>query len=298
MKIKKLKLLVSIGLISMLFTGCTSIKKPSTQKERLSSLTAITVSPTGEYHPGKFVWHDLITDDVSTAKRFYAAVFGWSFEKHGEYTLVLNQGNPIGGMLEIKPKEKSKAEAVWLPSLSVTDVDKSIAYVKSRKGKVLKGPFDMQDRGRGVLVSDPHGAHLVLLHAKDGDPKDTTPQIGDWLWNEIWTNVPKESYRFYRKLGTYDASELRDSYRILIKKGQWRAGIRDVSYEDVRERWVPVVRVADLKTITDKVKDKGGTVLVYPNEELMNGNVAVITDNTGAFLIVQRWSEKSMARGK
>ncbi|TNF45187.1 MAG: VOC family protein, partial [Epsilonproteobacteria bacterium] len=217
---QKLKLLVSIGLVSMLFTGCTSMKGPVTQQERLSSLTAITENPTGEYHPGKFVWHDLITDDVSAAKRFYADVFGWSFEKHGAYTLVSNQGKPVGGMLEIKPQAKSKAEAVWVPSLSVADVDRSLEYVKSQKGKVLKGPFDIPDRGRGVLVSDPHGAHLVLLHAKGGDPKDTIPQIGDWLWNELWTNVPKESYSFYRKLGTYDASEVRDSYRIFKKKGK------------------------------------------------------------------------------
>ena len=91
---------------------------------------------------------------------------------------------------------------------------------------------------------------------------------------------------------------MRDSYRILKNKDKWRAGVRDISNEDVKERWVAVVRVADLKMITEKVKKEGGTVLVYPNEELMNGNVAIITDNTGALLVVQRWSEKSMTGRK
>ena len=294
---KNLNLVALILFISGLLTGCTSVKDPEPQKRHLS-LPSITTTPTGEYHHGKFVWHDLVTDDVSKAKDFYAALFGWSFEKRGEYTLILNNGTPIGGMLEIKPDSQSKAEAVWLPSMSVADIDKSIAYVKSQKGEVLKGPVDMQARGRGVLVSDPHGAHLVLLHAKDGDPKDATPQIGDWLWNEIWTDVPKQSYSFYNKLGGYDASEMRNSYRILKNKDQWRAGIRDVSNEDVKERWVAVVRVADLKTITDKVEEKDGTVLVHPNKELMNGNVAIIKDNTGALLVVQRWSENSMTGRK
>jgi len=291
MQVKNLKLVPLIIFISILFTGCTSIKEPTHQKEGLSSLTAITPTATNEYHPGKFVWHDLVTDDVSSAKRFYTALFGWSFEKNGDYTLISNQGNPIGGMLEIKPESKSKAEAVWLPSMSVADVDKSIAYLKSQKGAVLKGPVDMQARGRGALVSDPHGAQLVLLHAKDGDPADATPQIGDWLWNELWTNTPKQSYAFYHHLGGYDTYEMRKEYRILKHKGKWRAGIRDISKEILKARWVPAIRVADLEKTLTKVKALGGEVLVSPHKELVSGNVALISDNTGALVIVQHWEE-------
>ena len=294
---KNLKLVALILFVSGLFTGCTSVKEPLPQKRHLS-LPSITTTPTGKYHPGKFVWHDLVTDDVSKAKEFYAALFGWSFEKSGEYTLILNNGTPIGGMLEIKPDSQSKAEAVWLPSMSVADVDKSIAYVKSQKGEVLKGPIDMEERGRGVLVSDPHGAQLVLLHTKDDDPADSTPKIGDWLWNEIWTDVPKKSYAFYRKLGGYDSSEMRDTYRILKSKGKWRSGIRYVSKKDVKERWVPTIRVSDPNRITAKVKQLGGMVLVAPDKEFMNGNVAVMTDNNGAILIVQRWDEQLIEGGR
>lgn len=286
----KKHLLSCILLASLWFTGCTSMPELPQKNEPLL-LPSITQLKTGEWHQGKFVWHDLLTDDVDSAQKFYAGAFGWTFENRGSYVQILNQGKLIGGMMHVRPTVDSKAEAVWLPSLSVANVDQSIHYLKSKKGKVLKGPLEMKERGRGILVSDPQGAQLVLLHTKNGDPKDVTPQTGDWLWNELWTNTPQESYSFYRKLGGYDSAEKRDSYRILKKKGKWRAGIRDVSKEDLKARWVPAIRVSDLKETMTKVKALGGEVLVSPHKELVNGDVALIADNTGALVIIQRWEK-------
>ncbi|WP_309496824.1 VOC family protein [Sulfurovum sp.] len=279
-----------IGLASLWFTGCTSMPLLSQKSEPLL-LPSVTSTVTGERHPGKFIWHDLLTDDVVSSRKFYAGVFGWTFKTKGSYVQILNQGNIIGGMMHVRPAVDSKAEAVWLPSLSVSDVDQSIRYLKSKKGKVLQGPLDMNERGRGVLVSDSQGAQLVLLHTKDGDPKDVTPQTGDWLWNELWTNTPKESYSFYRKLGGYDSSEIKNGYGLLRHKGKWRAGIRDVSKDDLKSRWVPTIRVSDLEETMRKVSALGGKVLVSPDKELVDGNVALISDNTGALVIIQHWEK-------
>ena len=291
--IKRQRLLGNFVLLaSLLLVGCTGVTTPTpTSTHEKLVLPAITQSATHKHYSGKFVWHDLLTDDVSEAKAFYSALFGWSFKDEGSYTTIYNHGKLMGGMMEVSPKEGSTAEALWLPSVSVSNVDRAIDYVTRKKGKVLKGPLDMKSRGKGVLVSDPHGAHLVLLHAKGGDPVDTTPQMGDWLWNELWTHKPKESYDFYRKLGQYDASTQKDNYRILKQKGKWRAGLRHLSKDDVKVRWVPVVRVVDPKMITDKVEKLGGKVILEAHKSLYNANVALIADNTGALLIVQRWAE-------
>ncbi len=287
---KKKGLIVGAIALSVLLSGCTQVSEPSPKTKALS-LPSVTSTVTGERHTGKFVWHDLLTDDVASSRTFYAEVFGWTFEDRGSYTQILNQGKLIGGMMHVRPTVESQAESVWLPSLSVANVDQSIRYLKSKKGKVLKGPLEMKERGKGVLVSDSQGAQLVLLHTKDGDPKDITPQVGDWLWNELWTNTPQESYSFYRKLGGYDSSKVRNGYGLLIHNGKWRAGIRDVSKEDLKSRWVPAIRVSDLEKTMIKVKALGGEVLVLPHEELVNGDVALIADNTGALVIIQRWEK-------
>jgi len=288
---------ISIAISSLLFLGCTG-KNPLTLQQETQSLSSITETPTGKHYTGKFVWHDLLTDDVSKAKQFYAGLFDWTFEDKGGYVTIYHQGKAIGGIMHVAHTSDKSTEAVWLSSLSVENVDSAIAEVKSKKGTVLKGPIDMPQRGRGVLVSDAQGAQIVLLRAKGGDPLDTTPQMGDWLWNELWTSNPNESELLYRALGKYDAVSKIGEYHILKHKGKLRAGIRDVSKEDVKSRWVSVVRVADLQKSMVKAESLGGQVLMKPHKEIANGNVVMIADNTGALLLLQRWSGSVKEGGK
>ena len=44
----------------------------------------------------------------------------------------------------------------------------------------------------------------MLLSAKGGDPADAEAVIGDWLWDEIWTNDPDTIKEFYRYVLGYD----------------------------------------------------------------------------------------------
>ena len=289
MKRKAIKYLGVLGMVLVLL-GCTEPSAPVPEQEKMV-LPAITKENTHKHYRGKFVWHDLLTADTASAQVFYAKLFGWTFEKRGDYLLVMNKGRLIGGMMEVTPESGKKAEAVWLPSLSVADVDRAVAYIKRKKGKVLNGPLDMKERGRGALISDPHGAQIALLHSKSGDPLDRTPQMGDWLWNELWSNHLSQSYSFYCNLGGYDKVKPKGDYVILKRKGKWRAGIRNVEDDDLKVHWVPVIRVADPKMVTAKVLKLSGRVLMEPQASFMNGDVAVIVDPSGALVIVQRWEE-------
>ena len=39
----------------------------------------INTTPTNESHPGKFIWRDLMTDDIPAVKKFYSELFGWTY---------------------------------------------------------------------------------------------------------------------------------------------------------------------------------------------------------------------------
>ena len=288
---------VMLALAVLLMSGCAGIG-PSTPPSQDYRLTPVAQSPTNVHLPGKFVWHDLLTPDADAARDFYTGVFGWSFKKQGSYIVISNKGKPIGGMIEIGAEEGKEREAIWLAFMSVSDVDNAVAYLKSSGGVVHKGPVDMEHRGRGVLVSDPQGAQLLLLKAEGGDPLDEEPAFGDWLWNEIWSNVPQQSHDFYEVLGEYDSSLDTSGYRILKKDGKWRAGIRSVFEDDFKVRWVPVIRVADPEETVKKVEQKGGAVWVRPDEPPSNGDTALISDSTGALLMIQRWSVESSEGGE
>jgi predicted enzyme related to lactoylglutathione lyase len=138
------------------------------------------------------------------------------------------------------------------------------------------------------LIEDPQGAHLVLLHAKGGDPGDAEPAIGEWLWNETWSVFPDKTADFYRSLGRYSSTLRGNGYVVLINEGKWRAGVRRVDQDAFGGRWIPVVRVEDPVPLLEKVKELGGLVLVRPEEN--HNRTALISDNTGALLMLQQWT--------
>ena len=268
--------------------GCASSGQLSKGGSEIGRVP-VTDTPSGKTYPGKFIWHDLLTPDPQLAGKFYEELFGWQIEYRGQYAVVRNGNKLIAGILQANPPDGRTRDGVWIPSASVTDVDAAASLAKANGGKVLKGPVDMDKRGRAVLISDPQQADLVLLSAKGGDPTDAEAAIGEWLWDEIWTTDPDKIEKFYRSVLGYDEMALGDKYHVFMHKGKWRAGIRVVPNDKEHMLWVPVVRVADPEATTQRVSELGGVVWVAPDEAPSRGNTALIGDTTGALLLIQRW---------
>src|SRR5262245_31241075 len=62
-----------------------------------ADLPPLTTASGNPRLPGKFVWADLVTDDVLTARKFYAQLFGWTFWEMGNYSIALNEERPMCG---------------------------------------------------------------------------------------------------------------------------------------------------------------------------------------------------------
>jgi predicted enzyme related to lactoylglutathione lyase len=273
--------------------GCANVNKLSKGGAEMAQVP-ITDNPSGQIYPGKFVWHDLLTpQSPESAGKFYEQLFGWQIEYGGHYAVVRNGGKPIAGILQIEAPEGHSSEGVWIPSVSVADVDAAASRVEANGGEIRKGPLDMGQRGRAVLIGDPQREDLVLLRAKGGDPADTEAEIGDWLWDEIWSDDPDRIEAFYKSVVGYDEVISRGGYDIFLYQGEWRAGIRYVPDKNQRMRWVPVVRVADPEATVQRVPELGGVVWVAPGEVPGHGDTALIGDTTGAFLLIQRWPPQS-----
>jgi predicted enzyme related to lactoylglutathione lyase len=273
---------------AVFLNGCANTGRLSEGGVEMTQVP-ITENPSGKTFPGKFVWHDLLTPDPLAAGKFYEKLFGWQIDYEGQYAVVRNGGKLIAGILKVEPAAGVTTDAVWMPSVSVTDVDAAASRVMANGGMVLKGPINMDKRGRAVLISDPQRADLVLLEAKGGDPADTDAAIGDWLWDEIWTDDPDGTEEFYEAVLGYDEITFGEGYDIFLYEGEWRAGIRYVKDKREHMLWVPVVRVADPAVTVQAVPELGGVVWVAPDEPPSNGDTALIGDSTGALLLIQRW---------
>ena len=280
---------MTLGLVMvlalLLLAGCATGKKSTSLV-----LTPVTDTPTGIHHQGKFVWNDLLTDDVEIAREFYGQLFGWTFMQMGRYTVVQSEGRNIGGMAELKADPEQPSAARWLCTLSVDDVDAAVALVIDEGGTVNEGPLELLNRGRGALVRDPQGAQLVLLHSEVGDPEDEEPAMMSWLWHELWSNNAEASLAFYQKLADYDYEGEATDYLILIREDQWRAGIRFIDDAELEMRWVPVVRVADTEAMAEKAEQLGGEIRVAPRPTASGGSVALVVDPSGAPVIIQSWT--------
>ncbi|NPA25859.1 MAG: VOC family protein [Deltaproteobacteria bacterium] len=274
------------ALLLLLLAGCVSQSSP----RQGDLLPPVTTRPTATWHPGRIIWLDLVTPDAKRAEKFYGGLFGWTFEHENNYTVISNNNRRIGGIIELKPEKQDKVAAQWLASMSVNDVDAAAVWVEKQGGKILNGPVDMSRRGRGALISDPEGAYLVILRTRDGDPPEIEPGIGDWLWLEDWTTDLDQTAVFYRKLGGYEKILRENDYVVLINEGKWRAGIRLIREKIFRGRWVPTVRVTDAGALLDKVTSLGGRVLLTPGQTPDNPDAALITDTTGALLVIQPWN--------
>ena len=135
----------------------------------LPPLTTVSGSPR---LPGKFVWADLVTDDVARAQKFYAGLFGWTFHNLGGYAIAANDERPLCGMFQRAKPADAGAKPRWFGYLSVANVARAEQAVTKAGGKVLAAPKKMPGRGEQAVFADPEGAVFGVLKSSAGDPAD------------------------------------------------------------------------------------------------------------------------------
>ncbi|MDH3732066.1 MAG: VOC family protein [Gemmatimonadota bacterium] len=257
-----------------------------------AAIPPLASPPTNEIEPGRFVWYDLVTEDVDAARRFYGALFGWEFtEVDGDRLhIVTVNGRDIASIIDLEDTVQEIEGAAWFSSVSVLDVDAAAAEA-SRGGTLNVQPTDAPNRGRYSVIEDPHGALLVLLRATGGDPVEHDEiGSGEFLWTELWTSDAREAVSWYESLLDYESDftgDDRRQYWLMSRAGEPRAGIGQLPFE-ADPAWLPYVAVADAEGTVDRVVELGGEVLIRP-EATVRGSTAVIVDPNGGILAVQEW---------
>ena len=117
--------------------------------------------------PNSLTWNDVMTRDAGAAKAFYSAVFGWEPgpgpEGSGdEYTVWMNDGKPVGGMLQMGDGFPAEVPPHWGVCFAVADTDATAAKAKELGGAVVNEPTDMAI-GRFAGIRDPHGASFAVM---------------------------------------------------------------------------------------------------------------------------------------
>ena len=270
------------------------------------NLPSVTESPTGERLPGKIIWRDLLTNDPAASQRFYGELFGWTFESVGtasnlksntSYTLIRHNGKLIGGMIDTLALNSRDDISQWVVVMSVEDIDASVEAATANGGKIITPATDLQSRGRLAVIRDAEGALLGLLETRDGDPRDSEPEVDGFLWDELWTTDVDSADAFYNRVagltkGTVNIDGGQDTaptYSLLEAGGKPRVGIMPNPLEGLDPVWVSYIRVENPAAITSRVAELGGRVIVEAGPRPLGGEVAFVAGPSGAGIALQTW---------
>jgi uncharacterized protein len=108
-------------------------------------------------HDRRIDYIELPVSDVALAKRFYGAVFGWTFEDYGPDYASFHDGRLGGGFRQ----EAHVARGGPLVVLYAVDLAALEAKIRGAGGKVVRAPFAFPG-GRRFHFTDPSGNELAV----------------------------------------------------------------------------------------------------------------------------------------
>jgi hypothetical protein len=254
----------------------------------------------GEHHLGKVIWLDLVTPDLTQAKRFYSGMFGWTFQAVAgdpNYAVALLDGEPVGGILQRAVLSGQHRQPAWLTFIAVGDVDAAKRAAIAHGAKVLAEPKTYSQRGRQAVFADPDGAVFAVLASSSGDPPDVLAAPGEWLWSSLLVKNADQEASFYHALFGYDVFDLpsddSSKHMILSSDDYARAVVTALPGDSMRRHphWLNFVRVEDAEASTAQAVALGGRVLVEPRMDRHGGKLAVVADPSGAPVGLMEWSD-------
>ena len=258
-------------------------------------------------YAGRFVWYELITTDMATAKAFYADVLGWSAQDASTpdlaYTLLISEGTPVGGLMDL-PEEARKLGATprWMGYVGVDDVDATADRLKRLGGAVYVPPTN-SNIGRISVVADPQTATLGLVEGlKPSCPPAELDEFGRASWHELLAADGEKAFAFYRELLGWQKGEdveigAADTYRLFSAGGQMMGGMRTKNSMEPIPFWLYYFNIGDIDTAMERVKAWGGQILEGPHKLLDGRWIVRCTDAQGAAFALQGTrSEDAIAR--
>lgn len=248
-----------------------------------------------KHEAGTFSWIDLGTTDSESAKKFYGALFGWTFVDMpagpgNVYTMAKLEGQTVAGLYTMD-KAMQGVPPSWLSYITVDDADAVAKKVVAAGGKLMKEPFDVMTAGRMAVVLDPSGAAFAIWQAKDNVGSSVKQAPGSLCWNELFTTDVDSAGKFYTgtfgwKTKAIDMGPM-GTYTLFNRTGDTENNIGGMipmppNMKGVPSNWVAYFAVTDCDAATKKANDLGGKTLAPPMDIPDIGRFSIVADPQGA----------------
>jgi uncharacterized protein len=242
-----------------------------------------------QYAPGTFSWTDLATPDPESAKRFYAALFGWQAEDMpipggGAYSIQRIDGRDVAAIaMQPQAQRDAGAPPLWQSYVTVQSADAASARAAEVGGTVHAGPFDVMQAGRMAVIQDPQGAFLIVWEPRNHIGAGLVNAAGALCWNELAASDLNTAPDFYGDLfgWTVEPFEGGPMRYLTIKNGSaTNGGMREKQPQEP-PNWLVYFAVDDMDASVGKIGELGGATIAGPFELAM-ARIAMVADPQGA----------------
>jgi predicted enzyme related to lactoylglutathione lyase len=246
---------------------------------------------------GRFVWFDLLTNDVEHAKPFYGGVAGWTAQKWsgGDYEIWSAGSAPIGGAMALSPEAcQSGALPHWMGYVATDDVDATARRAQQLGGAVRVPGKDIPEVGRFAVLADPQGASFAIYRSLKATPAPDTRALGHVGWAELITTDWKSAWKFYAELFGWRPTqsmdmgpELGEYFMFGADPEQAFGGMSNAAnLIKARPSWLYYVNVKSADETAKRVASTGGEVVNGPMDVPGGGRIAQFLDPQGAMFAV------------
>jgi len=246
-----------------------------------------------KHETGMFSWADMGTTDVAAAKKFYTALFGWTYQDDpmgpdAFYSRALLDGRDVAAIYPQQPAQKQQGmPPYWASYITVDSADQIAERATSAGGKVLMPPFDVMDAGRMTVVQDPSGAALCAWQAKTHVGARVMNQPGALCWAELMTTNVDAAGKFY--VGVFgwktQVSQMGEhgTYTMFTVGERPAVGMMGMTADmkGIPSYWMPYFEVAGCDQTVATATKAGGVVLVPGTDIPGVGRFAVLQDPQG-----------------
>lgn len=252
----------------------------------------------------RFVWYDLVTTDIESAKAFYADVVGWSTRDASTPSLgynVFTAGDvPVTGMMNLPDDaRRTGVPPHWLGYVGVTDLDAAVGRIQQFGGVVRVPPTDLPDISRFSVVADPQMATLALVKGlKPGHGPSAEPGApGRVGWHELIAADWEKALAFYGQVFGWQKADAHvgamGTYQQFSAGGETIGGMFTKPPMLPLPFWLYYFNVLDIEAAATRVEARGGQILYGPTAVPGGAWIVHCSDPQGAiFALLDRRARK------
>ncbi|MEM7336788.1 MAG: VOC family protein, partial [Chloroflexota bacterium] len=214
-----------------------------------------------------FIWTDLSTFDVRTAKQFYRDCFGWRFNSVGQGYLVCSAGqHPAAGLYRMPDFfQKINMPSFWMSYIQVSNIDEIVQKAEQLGAKIEVQPQEAPGGGLVALIRDPAGAGFTCYQGDEMGGRDDGSTLGRMVWNELHVSDLAVVESFYTQLFQWEIRPTPQSDRFEIYSAEQSIAGIQVSPNEVKgdkEYWGVYFLVDSLSKAQARIERAGGQVAV------------------------------------